>query len=215
VSIGPGEAYGFYGPGVVRFGRDFSEAVATFPDAGDAVLTEDAGPGDGFMARVCKDWEEAAEPARAAGVRVAHLRTGLVLDPGGGALGRMLPFARLGLLGRLGSGRQYWSWVSRDDVVGAYHHALTTDVLAGPVNVAAPNPATQAEFARTLGRVLGRPMFPLPAPRLGPWLLYGEMAVALAFTSMRVLPERLERSGYAFTHPTLEPALRSAVARPR
>lgn len=190
-----------------------ASGVNYYGDGGDEARTEDAGAGADFMAEVCVAWERAADAARSAGARVVHLRTGIVLDPAGGALARMLPFARLGLLGALGSGRQYWSWISLDDVVGAYVHALTTDGLDGPVNATAPNPMRQRDFARTLNRVLGRPTFPLPAPRLAPRLLYGEMADALVFTSLRVLPERLQSSGYVFRHPALEGGLRQALGR--
>ncbi|MDP8988194.1 MAG: TIGR01777 family oxidoreductase [Actinomycetota bacterium] len=182
-----------------------------YGDRGDEEVTEAWPPGDGFLAEVCVAWEAAAQPAADAGVRTALLRTGLVLDARGGALARMLPLFKLGLGGRLGSGRQWWSWIALDDEIGAMVHLLTADVR-GPVNLTAPEAVTNAELARTLGRVLHRPAV-LPVPRLGPRLLLGgELAETLLFTSLRVRPEVLMRSGYAFRHPSLEPALRIAVA---
>jgi uncharacterized protein len=197
------------GPGVLVC----ASGTNYYAERGDEPLTEESPPGDDFMADVVVEWEAAADPAREAGLRVCHLRTGLVLDPRGGALGKMLPFARFGLFGRLGGGRTWWSWVSREDTIGAYLHALTNEDVAGPVNVTAPGQVRQIEFARTLNKVLGHPTFPIPAPKFGPWILYGEMASVLAFTSMRVLPERLQETGYTFAYPTLEPALRTALNR--
>lgn len=188
-----------------------ASGINYYGDRGDEVLTEESAAGSDFMARVCRDWEAAADPARDAGVRTVHLRTGMVLDRETGALAKMLPLARLGLLGRLGSGRQYWSWIAAPDVMAAYHHALVTDGLSGPVNATSPNPVTQAEFARSLADVLGRPMLPVPAPRFGPKLVFGEMGDTLVFTSARVLPERLMAMGYEFAYPNLGQALQQAV----
>lgn len=181
-----------------------------YGDRGNEEVTEADPPGDDFLAEVCVAWEAAARPAADAGVRTAFLRTGLVLG-GGGALARMLPLFRVGLGGRLGSGRQWWSWISLDDHVGAMLHLLHAGV-AGPVNMNAPEPVTNAELTRTLGRVLRRPTL-VPVPRIGPRLLLGpELADALLFTSLRLRPEVLTTSGYDFRHPTIEPALRAAMA---
>ena len=183
-----------------------------YGDRGDEEVTEDWPPGDDFLAQVCVAWEAAAQPAADAGVRTALLRTGMVLDAGGGALARMLPLFKLGLGGRLGSGRQWWSWIALEDHIGAMVHLLTADV-SGPVNLTAPEAVTNAEFSRTLGRVLHRPAV-LPVPRLGPRLLVGtELADTLLFTSLRVRPEVLSNSGYAFRHATLEPALKAALVK--
>lgn len=191
-----------------------ASGIDFYGDRGDEVLTEDSGPGEGFLPEVVKAWEAAADPARAAGVRVVHLRFGIVLTPRGGALGRLLPLFKAGLGGRLGSGRQYWPWVSRDDVLAIAAHALRAAELEGPVNAVAPNPVRNAEFARTLARVLKRPAV-LPIPKAGPALVVGrELAHELLFTSRRALPERLTTSGYAFRHTTLEAALRDILRRP-
>jgi hypothetical protein len=190
-----------------------SSAVGFYGDRGPQLLTEDSPPGADFLARVCVAWEAAADPAREAGLRVVHLRTGVVLDPAGGALAKMLPLYRLGLGGRMGDGRQYLSWLTRDEAVGIITHALGSDELAGPVNAVAPNPVTNAEFTAVLGRVLGRPAV-MTVPRFGPRLLLGEMAEALLFASQRVLPQRLTADGYGFRAPLLEPALRDLLGRP-
>lgn len=188
-----------------------ASAIGYYGERGDEALTEDSGPGEDFLAGVVADWEAAGDPAREAGVRVAHLRTGIVQSTQDGALAKQLPLFKLGVGGRLGSGRQYMSWVAMPDVVGCYVHTLTADV-AGPLNVTAPNPVTNAEYARTLGSVLGRPAV-LPVPRFGPRLVLGEMADALLFTSQRVLPERTTDHGYEFRSPRLEPALREILGR--
>lgn len=191
-----------------------ASAIGYYGDRGDEVLTEDSASGEGFLADVCRRWESAADPARAAGLRVVHVRIGIVQTPEGGALRQQLPLFRLGLGGRLGSGRQYQSWVTIDDVVGVLHHAVTTPDLSGPVNATAPNPVTNAEYTRVLGRVLGRPAV-LPVPRLGPALLLGrEGAEEVALASQRVLPERAVASGYHFRHTDLETGLRHVLDRP-
>ncbi len=184
-----------------------------YGDRGDEVLTEASGPGTGFLADVCRQWEAAADPAREAGVRVTHHRNGVVLHPRGGALRVQSPLFRLGLGGRLGSGEQYMSWLHLEEVVRILVHALESPGLVGPVNTAAPTPVTNAEFTRTLAGVLGRPAL-LSVPRLGPRLALGEMADELLFASLRMRPERLERDGYAFAYPQLEGALRQLLARP-
>lgn len=182
---------------------------------GDEVLTERSGTGNGFLAEVCRRWEEAAEPARAAGIRVAHVRTGLVQSPAGGILGLTLPLFRAGLGGRIGNGKQYQSWITLDDTIGIYHHILTTPGLEGPVNATAPEPVTNAEYTRTLGQVLRRPTV-LPVPRFAPALLLGgEGAEETALASQRVIPQMATQSGYVFRHPDLETGLRHVLGRER
>lgn len=197
------------GPGVLVA----SSGIDYYGDRGDEVLTEDSAPGDDFLAEVCVAWEGAADPAREAGLRVVHLRTGIVLSGKGGALPRlMLPF-RFGLGGRFGSGRQYWSWITLDDMIGLIAHALAGAGLVGPVNAVAPAPVTNAEFTRTLAAVLSRPAV-VPVPRFAPRLILGELADTLLFSSQRAFPERAEADGYVFRHANLEEALRHVLARP-
>ncbi|HWB72111.1 MAG TPA: TIGR01777 family oxidoreductase, partial [Egibacteraceae bacterium] len=183
-----------------------------YGDRGDEVLTEDSPPGQGFLADVCREWEAAADRAREAGIRVVHLRNSLALSPRGGALGRILPLFKFGVGGRLGSGRQYWSWVSIDDATGIIAHALTSEGLDGPVNTASPNPVRNAEFTRTLATVLRRPAL-VPVPAWSARLALGEMADELLLGSARLAPERLQADGYGFHHPLLEPALRALLGR--
>lgn len=173
----------------------------------DEVVDEGTPAGSGFLAETAQAWEAAAEPARAAGIRVVHPRFGLVLSPRGGALAAMLPVFRFGLGGRLGSGAQVWSWIALDDVVEAALHALRTDSLDGPVNFVAPEPVSNAEFTRVLGRVLRRPA-PFAVPASAARLAAGEMAEEMLLTGARVSPRRLLETGYRFRFPTLEPALR-------
>jgi uncharacterized protein len=187
-----------------------ASAMGFYGDRGDAVLTENEGPGDDFLADVVAAWEDAADPAREAGVRVAHLRHTLILGRHGGALPRLVLQFRLGAGGRFGSGRQWWSWASLTDTVAAYEHALASDGLSGPANVSSPNPVRNAEFARVLGRVLRRPAI-FWIPKFGPWLVKGEAALNLLYTSIRVLPARLEADGFTFAHPQLEAALRHEI----
>ena len=184
-----------------------ASAIGYYGDRGDQILTEDSGPGTGFLASVCRDWEAAAAPAAEAGIRVAYLRLGVVLSADGGALARMLGPFRMGMGGPLGTGRQYVSWVAIDDTVGVIAHILSTPSLEGPVNVASPAPVTHAEFARTLGRVLGRPTV-LGMPRFAVRLMFGEMADELLLASQRLAPTRLLSTGYRFRFPELETALR-------
>ena len=187
-------------------------AVGYYGNRGDEELTEESGPGTGFLAGVVQEWEAATAPARAAGIRVATLRSGVVLSPRGGALRRqLLPF-RMGLGGRMGSGNQWLSWISLDDEVGAILHVLGHDDVEGPVNVSAPGPVTNAEFTRSLGRALGRPTV-LPTPTAALWLLFGrEMVAEMLLTSHRVLPTVLAASGYPFRHPTVDAALADLLA---
>ncbi len=189
-----------------------ASGVNWYGDRGDEVLTERSPGGRGFLAEVCQQWEAAAEPARAAGVRTVHVRTGVVQAREGGALAIQARLFKLGLGGRIGSGRQWWSWVALDDLVGIYLHALTSQVQ-GPLNGTAPNPVTNAEFTAVLARVLGRPAL-LRVPALGPRVLLGQMADELLLNSARVHPAATQASGYAFRHPDLEPALRHVLYRP-
>ena len=187
-------------------------AVGYYGDRGDEAVSEESPAGADFLAGVAQEWEAAAGAARDAGVRVVLLRSGIVLNPHGGALEKLLPPFRLGVGGPLGSGRQWMSWIALDDHLRAMEHALATTGLHGPVNVAAPNPVTNAEFAATLGRALGRPAL-VPVPAFALELLYGEMARATLLAGQRVLPKALLRSGFRFEHPTLEEALRFELAR--
>jgi len=184
-----------------------------YGDRGDEALTEASGPGEGFLAGVVRQWEAAADPARAAGLRVVHLRTGPVQDASGAGLPKQALLFRLGLGGRFGSGRQWLSWIALDDIAGAYLHALTRDDLDGPVNTAAPNPVTNAEFTTTLARVLRRPAV-LHVPAFAPRLVLGEFADEMLFASIRALPARLQETGYRFRFPELEAALRHTLGRP-
>lgn len=182
-------------------------------DRGDEVLTEDSGPGDDFLALVCREWEAAADPARESGVRVVHVRTGFVQSAGGGQLALQLPIFAAGLGGRLGTGRQWMPWITIDDLVGLYAHVALTPGLTGPVNAAAPSPVRAGEYAAQLGRVLRRPAV-LPVPAIGPTLLLGRQgARELALAGQRMAATRAQEWGYAFRHPTLEPALRHVLAR--
>lgn len=191
-------------------------AIGWYGDRGDERLTEESGPGTGFLPDVCQAWEGAAQPAVDAGVRTAFLRTGLVLDAGGGALGKMLRLFKLGLGGRLGPGTQWWSWVSIDDWVGAASFLLDGDGagVSGPVNLTGPAPVTNADFTKALGSVLRRPTF-LPVPAFGPKLLLGgELAETLLFESQRVEPAVLEREGYPFRHRDITAALCAVLTDP-
>lgn len=190
-----------------------ASGIGYYGDRGDEVLTEDSAPGEDFIAKVCQAWEGAADPARAAGVRVAHLRQGVVQSTRGGALPRQLPLFKLGLGATLGSGRQYLSWITLSDLVGLYEHVLASDGLAGAVNATAPTPVTNAEYTRTLAAVLDRPAF-LRAPAFALRLALGEIADGLLLVSQRALPERAQANGYAFAQPELEPALRAVLERP-
>lgn len=208
-------------------------AIGFYGDTGDSPTDESGAPGDDFPAQVCQVWESCTEPAEAAGVPVAHLRTGIVLSDRGGALAKQLPFFRLGAGGRSGSGRQFQSWITLRDEVDAIVFLLERAVAAraagsdapdndapdddaeavtGPVNLVAPEPVRNAEFSSTLGRVLHRPTTIIPM--IGPRLLYGrELADSLLLTSQRIVPGVLESAGFGFSDPVLEPALRSILDR--
>jgi uncharacterized protein (TIGR01777 family) len=186
-------------------------AIGVYGDAGDHLLDEDGPRGTGFLADVCIAWERATERAGSAGIRVAHARTGVVLSPEGGLLAKQLPLFRLGLGGRLGSGHQYLSWISLRDEVAALLWLVDREV-EGPVNLVAPSPVTNAEFARSLGSALGRPAR-LPVPTAMPMVMFGrDLVRELMLASTRVRPRVLEDGGFAFTDPELGPALRAMVA---
>ena len=192
-------------PGVFVSGS----AIGWYGDRGDERLTESSGPGPAgdFLVDVCLAWEAATAAAADAGIRTVHVRTGIVLSADDGALARMLTPFKLGLGGRIGSGRQYMSWISLADEVGAILHALDTPGLAGPVNMTAPTPVTNAAFTATLGHALHRPT-KLPTPLLPLKIVYGaELVQHLLLNGACVLPERLQSSGYVFAHPTLDAAL--------
>lgn len=189
-----------------------ASAMGAYGNRGDAWVSEKDAAADDFLGRLSVEWEQAAAPAAAAGIRVVHPRIGIVLSPRGGALGKMLLPFKAGLGGVLGNGTQYMSWIAIDDVVGVFQHLLERDDLAGPVNAVAPEPVTNAVFTKTLGRVLGRPTV-APAPAFALRLAFGEMADAALLSSTRVKPERLLASGYRFRFPELEGALRHVLGR--
>ena len=197
-------------PGVLVSGS----AVGYYGSRDDEVLTEASAPGTDFVSDVCMQWEAAAQPAVAAGIRVVNIRTGIVLGRHGGVLQRLLLPFRLGVGGRTGSGKQWMSWISLDDEVRAILHAIGTDSLSGPANLTAPNPVTNRELSATLARVLHRPAF-LPTPTFGVKAVYGsELVQHLLLEGQRVLPSKLGTSGFTFAHPTLEGALRSILEKP-
>jgi uncharacterized protein (TIGR01777 family) len=197
-------------PGVLLSGS----AIGWYGSRGDEVLTETSARGTGFLPDLCRDWEAATAPASEAGIRVAHLRTGIVLSAEGGALAKQLPLFKFGLGGRMGSGRQWMSWVSIEDEIGAIIHLLGTDV-SGPVNITAPNPVTNAEFTTTLGAALKRPTI-FPIPSFGPKLLLGgELAESLLFTGARITPAALTATGFAFRHAVLADAFAALLGRAR
>jgi uncharacterized protein (TIGR01777 family) len=184
-------------------------AIGFYGETGDRVVDEEAPPGDGFLPSLCVEWEAAAAPAQEAGVRTVFVRTGLVVARGGGAWGRLFPLFQAGLGGRMGDGRQYWSFVSLHDEVAAIRHLIDTDGLSGPFNLTAPEPLTNREVTAAMGRVLHRPtLFSVPAPVLR--LALGEMAGDV-LGSARVVPKRLLESGFSFAFPGIEEALRAAL----
>jgi uncharacterized protein (TIGR01777 family) len=187
-------------------------AIGIYGARNDEQLTEVSTHGTGFLAEVCEQWEAAAQPAVNAGVRTVYLRTGIVLSPKGGALKKLLPLFKLGVGGKFGNGKQWQSWISIDDEIGAIEHLLTANV-SGAVNLTAPNPVTNAEFTKVLASVLKRPAI-VPVPTFAPKILLGgELADALLFTGQRVIPAALNASGYSFKHTTLESALRSLLSK--
>lgn len=187
-----------------------ASAIGYYGNRGSELLNETSAPGTGFLADLCKDWEAACEPARAKGIRVVNLRIGVILTPKGGALAKMLPPFKMGVGGIMGSGNQYWSWISLVDVIGVIQHCLTYDKISGPVNTTAPRPVTNLEFTKALGSVLGRPTL-IPMPAFAARLALGEMADDLLLASARVMPNRLSETGYQFQHSALEPALRDLL----
>ena len=187
-----------------------ASAIGIYGNRGDEQLTESSAPGTGFLAQLCKQWEAAAAPAAQAGIRVVHLRFGVVLGAGKGALQQMLPPFRAGLGARLGSGRQWMSWVALADVVAAILFALDHDQLSGAVNVTSPNPVTNAEFTRALGRELHRPAF-LAVPAFALRAMFGQMADEALLASARVHPAKLQAAGFHFSLPEIDAALRAAL----
>lgn len=186
-----------------------SSAIGYYGDRGDEVLNENSAPGNGFLADVCREWEGATQAASDAGIRTVQLRTGIVLTPAGGALGKMLTPFKMGVGGRVGSGRQWMSWIDMRDMIAAIQHILTSD-LHGPVNMVAPNPVTNAEFTRTLASVLSRPaIFPLPAAAVK--ILFGEMGETALLGSQRVEAGKLQANGYSFHFNTLRESLENAL----
>lgn len=189
-----------------------ASAVGFYGDRGDVEVDEASAVGSGFLAETAREWEEAARPAVGAGIRVVHLRIGIVLTPAGGALARILPPYRMGLGGPLGNGRQFWSWIALNDLLGVVMHSAATKELVGPVNAVSPEPVRNSEFSATLARVLRRPaVFRVPARVLQ--LLLGEMADEMLLGSTRVRPTRLIESGFDYDYPVLEDALRHLLSR--
>jgi uncharacterized protein (TIGR01777 family) len=187
-----------------------ASAVGIYGDRGDELLDENSAPGRGFLAGLCREWEAAAAPASAAGIRVVDMRFGVVLAPKAGALAKMLPLFRLGLGGRLGSGKQWISWISLTDLVSAALFLLESPTLRDAVNLTAPHPVTNSQFTRTLARLLHRPAM-LPAPGFALRLALGPMADETLLSSTRALPRKLLDAGFRFAQPTIEEALRRDV----
>lgn len=188
-----------------------ASAIGYYGDRGDEPMTEDSPPGDGFLADVCQAWEAAAEPARAAGIRVVHPRIGVVLSPDGGALAKMLGPFKAGVGGKVGNGRQYMSWITLADIARVLVRAVEDDSLRGPLNAVAPHPVTNAEFTRALGEVLGRPTV-LPLPAMMVKLTFGEMGRELLLASTRAIPTRLQSTSFEFVHVDVEAGLRAVLS---
>jgi hypothetical protein len=188
-----------------------ASAVGFYGSRGDEPLDETSAPGTGFLADVCREWEESAAPARDAGIRTVNLRTGLVLSRAGGLLARLLPPFKMGAGGIVGTGRQWLSWISLADATAGIEYAIGAAGLSGPVNLTAPQPVPNAEFARTLGKILGRPTL-VPVPAFAVSLLLGEMGDELLLSGQKVLPKKLLAAGFSFAHPDLESAIRWALA---
>lgn len=187
-----------------------ASAVGFYGNHGTTELTEQTPPGEGFLADVCKQWEEATMPAQQRGIRVAILRIGTVLSPKGGALSMMLPAFKMGAGGKIGSGKQYISWIVIDDLLRIVSFLIDNDACSGPFNVVSPNPVTNEEFTETLGRVVSRPTM-IPMPAMMAKLMFGEMADEVLLTSIRAMPYRLQHAGFGFQHPRLEEALQSII----
>ncbi|MGM0557544.1 MAG: TIGR01777 family oxidoreductase [Myxococcota bacterium] len=189
-----------------------ASAVGYYGDTGDTIVDEDSTAGDTFLAEVCERWEAAAQPARDAGIRVVHPRLGVVFTPEGGALDEMLTPFKLGVGGKLGSGEQYMSWVTPDDVVGAFNFLMMRDDLDGPFNVTSPNPVTNKQFTKALGRVISRPTI-LPVPSFGIKMLFGEMGQEMLLEGQRAIPTRLQDAGFEFEFVGIEDALRHVMGK--
>jgi len=189
-----------------------ASAIGFYGDRGDEMLDEGSPAGDGYFPELCQAWEDAARPAAEAGIRVVHPRFGMVVGRDGGAMARLAPLFRLGLGGRLGSGRQWMSWVAEEDAASAVVFALENAAISGAVNVVSPQPVTNAAFTRELGRAVHRPAI-LPAPAFALWLAFGAMADEALLASQRVLPKRLTQAGFAFAYPTLPQALAAVLAK--
>lgn len=185
-------------------------AIGFYGDRGSETLTESSNVGSGFLADVCREWEEAIAPVAAAGVRVVNARTGVVLSTKAGALNKMLPIFQLGGGGNIGDGRQYMSWISLDDEIKALEFALTHSSVSGPINLVAPNPVTNAEFTAVLGSVLHRPAF-VPLPAFAAKIILGEMADELLLSSQKCQPTKLQSAGYQFEYPDLKEALSTTL----
>ena len=189
-----------------------SSAIGYYGDRGDEVLNEKSKPGTGFLPDVCREWEAATQAAAHAGIRTVQMRTGVVLTPHGGALGKMLTPFKMGVGGKIGDGRQWMSWIDVQDMVGAIHHILNSELLHGPVNLVAPKPVTNAEFTKTLASVLSRPAI-LPMPAFAVKLLFGEMGDTVLLGSQRVEPTQLVMSGYPFRFSSLRASLENMLKR--
>jgi len=188
-----------------------ASAIGYYGDRGDEAVTEESAPGEDFLAHVSRDWEAATAPATRAGIRVVNMRIGVVLTTTGGALAKMLPAFRLGLGGPVGSGNQYLSWIVLDDIINAILHLLNHQNLVGPVNMTAPTPLTNRDFAKTLGKVLGRPAV-VTVPAFALRMAFGTEGAAMLQSGQRVLPARLVASGFDFSFTDVEPALRYLLA---
>jgi uncharacterized protein (TIGR01777 family) len=184
-----------------------ASAIGYYGDRGDELLTEASAPGNDFLSSVCVEWEKATALASEKGIRVVNCRFGIILDAKGGALKKMLPPFRMGVGGKIGSGKQWMSWIALDDVIGGIKFALANDSIRGPVNFVAPAPVSNSEFTKTLGKVLSRPAL-FPIPDFGVRLVFGEMADALLLSSQRVEPARLQAAHYSFQYSELDSALR-------
>lgn len=189
-----------------------ASATGVYGDRGNEIVDESSPAGKGFLAEVCREWEEATRAASNAGVRVVNLRFGPILSPAGGMLAKLLTPFRLGVGGKIGSGEQYMSWVAIDDVVGVINFALERETLRGPLNVVTPNPVTNAEFTKVMGKVLSRPTF-FMVPTFAARMAFGEMADEMLLASQRVVPKRLSEAGYEFRYPELEGALRHVLGK--
>ncbi len=187
-----------------------ASAIGFYGSRGETVLTEEATAGAGFLADVCREWEAAAAPARAAGIRVVHLRFGMLLDPAGGALKAMLPAFSCGLGGALGSGQQYMSWATLEDAIRAILFILDHHECTGPINITAPTPCTNHDFTKALGQALRRPTWARVPATLARWV-FGEMADALLLASQRVLPAKLNQAGFTFDHPDIATAFAALI----